>query len=126
MVQYVVQVFVDANRMLNDTYQGDKWFKDGKKKWKQLKGWNGKSPLYGAGKACATRLVFDLAKAQAYAKREDAEYYARRILDGYCGVICDYPVVDAKILKIEMRPVIVDTIAIDPSWFKRNPRIYDR
>jgi hypothetical protein len=126
MVQYVVQVLVDADRMLNETYQDDKWFEDGKKKWKQLKGWNGKSPLYGAGKAYATRLVFDLAKAQAYAKREDAEYYARRILDSYCGVIDDYPVVDAKILKIEMRPVIVDTIAIDPSWFKRNPRIYER
>ena len=116
MVQYVVQVFVDADRMFNETYQGDKWFEDGKKKWKQLKGWNGKSPLYGAGKSYATRLVFDLAKAQAYARREDAEYYARRILDRYSGVIDDYPVVDAKILKIEMRPVIVDTIAIDPSW----------
>lgn len=126
MVQYVVQVFVDADRMLNEVYKGKQYHKDGEKKWKQLKGWDGKSPLYGAGKSYATRLVFDLAKAQAYAKKEDAEYYARRILDSYCGVIDDYPVADAKILKIEMRPVIVDTIAIDPTWFKRNPRIYER
>ena len=69
MVQYVVQVFVDANRMLNDTYQGHEWFEDGKKKWKQLRGWDGKSPLYGAGKAYATRLVFDLAKANLHLRR---------------------------------------------------------
>ena len=65
MVQYVVQVFVDADRMLNEVYKGKQYHKDGEKKWKQLKGWDGKSPLYGAGKSYATRLVFDLAKAQA-------------------------------------------------------------
>ena len=120
MVKYVLQVYVDTDRLLNETWKEgeNRWAKVGSKKFKQIKGWDGKSPLYACGERFSTRLTNNISSAKTYNRLCDCEHYSYSCyyhLIKYRG-FKDYPIVDVKILKVEMRPVVVATIETKQDW----------
>ena len=106
MIKYIVQVEVDADKQLNTTYTDF----DGKEKrsFSKIKGWDGKSPLYGVGKSYSTRLTPEIGMALQFSKEEDAWYYCRE----FTGSIGYYqpvqPILSAQVLKVEIEPRVLE------------------
>ncbi len=102
MIKYIVEVTVDVDKQFNaiDSYNG-------KKRYTQIKGWDGKSPLYGTGKAYSTRLTPEIGMALQFSKEEDAWNYARQ-LSGWTFYQPINPILSAKVLKVEASPTIIE------------------
>ena len=102
MIKYIVEVTVDIDKQLKDINPYTN-----KKRYTQIKGWNGKSPLYGTGKAYSTRLTPEIGMALQFSKEDDAYYYARQ-LTGYSFYQPINPILSAKVLKVEAAPTILE------------------
>lgn len=102
MIKYIVEVTVDINRQLNEINPYDN-----KKQWTQIKGWDGKSPLYGTGKAYSTRLTPEIGMALQFSKEDDANYYALQ-LGGHSFYQPCNPILSTRVLKVEANPTIIE------------------
>ena len=98
MLKYVVKINLDM-----EGYQ--EWVngKGDYYKHKPIKGWDGVSPLYGAGKCYSLRLTPKLEMAMQYNKEEDAYHYAYNCTDG-CYACCFPPIISAEVVQIEFTP----------------------
>jgi hypothetical protein len=104
MIKYIVEVTVDVEKQLNkiDSYTR-------KKRYTQIKGWDGKSPLYGTGKAYSTRLTPEIGMALQFSKEEDANHYAGQLAgDGFYQP-CN-PILSTRVLKVEASPTIIECV----------------
>lgn len=102
MIKYIVEVTVDIDKQLNEINPYNN-----KKQYTQIKGWDGKSPLYGTGKAYSTRLTPEIGMALQFSKEDDAWHYARQ-LTGWAFYQPLNPILSAKVLKIEAAPTIIE------------------
>ena len=102
MIKYIVEVTVDVEKQLNkiNSYNN-------KKQYTQIKGWDGKSPLYGTGKAYSTRLTPEIGMALQFSKEDDAWHYAHQ-LTGWSFYKPLNPILSAKVLKVEAAPTIIE------------------
>lgn len=104
MIKYIVEVTVDVDKQLNEVNDYN-----GKKYYTQIKGWDGRSPLYGAGKAYSTRLTPEIGMALQFSKEEDAHYYSRQ-LAGYGFYQPLNPILSARVLKVDVKPTILECV----------------
>ena len=68
--RYIVQAFIDEDAHKNTINKYT-----GKREYSPIKGWDGKSPLYGAGNGYSLRLTPDILMAKSYGNEENARYY---------------------------------------------------
>lgn len=104
MIKYIVEVTVDVEKQLNEINSYTR-----KKQYTQIKGWDGKSPLYGTGKAYSTRLTPEIGMALQFSKEEDANHYAHQ-LGGYGFYQPFNPILSTKVLKVEASPTILECV----------------
>jgi hypothetical protein len=109
MIKYAVQVFVDKKRLTTEKWENETWQHSiGSFKWKQIKGWNGKSPLYSASNASNAHLTPEFHKAKLYDKPSDVDYYVACLFDNMLwGLTDDYPIIGAQIVKVDLRPIVL-------------------
>jgi hypothetical protein len=109
MIKYAVQVFVDKKRLTTEKWENETWQHSiGSFKWKQIKGWDGKSPLYSASNASNAHLTPEFHKAKLYDKPSDVDYYVACLFDNMLwGLTDDYPIIGAQIVKVDLRPIVL-------------------
>ena len=109
MIKYAVQVFVDKKRLATEKWENETWQHSiGSFKWKQIKGWDGKSPLYSASNASNAYLTPEFHKAKLYDKLYDVDYYVACLFDNMLGGLTnDYPIIGAQIVKVDLRPIVL-------------------
>jgi hypothetical protein len=109
MIKYAVQVFVDKKRLTTEKWENETWQHSiGSFKWKQIKGWDGKSPLYSASNASNAHLTPEFHKAKLYDKPSDVDYYVACLFDNMLwGLTNDYPIIGAQIVKVDLRPIVL-------------------
>ena len=108
MIKYAIQVFVDKKRLATEKWEDETWqHKIGSFKWKQIKGWDGKSPLYSASNASNAYLTPEFHKAKLYDKLSDVNYYVERIFYFGWSLTNEYPILGAQIVKIDLRPIVL-------------------
>ncbi len=114
MIKYAVQVFIDKKRLATEKWEDETWkHKAGTFKWKQIKGWDGKSPLYSASNASNAYLTQEFHKAKLYDKLEDVNYYVATIFDSGWSLTSEYPVLGAQIIKIDLRPIVLGRTEVE-------------
>ena len=94
MLKYVVRVNLDKEKY-------SKWLQENPKRG--IKGWDGVSPLYGAGKCYSLRLTPKLEMAMQYNKEDDAYHYAFNCTDD-CYACTFPPLINAEVVAIEFIP----------------------
>lgn len=108
MIKYAIQIFVDKERLTTEKWEDETWeHKAGTFKWKQIKGWDGKSPLYSASNASNAYLTQEFHKAKLYDKLSDVDYYVARIFDTEWSLTNEYPILGAQIVKVDLRPIVL-------------------
>jgi hypothetical protein len=108
MIKYAIQVFVDKKRLATEKWEDETWQHSiGSFKWKQIKGWDGKSPLYSASNASNAYLTPEFHKAKLYDKLSDVYYYVARIFYIGWGLTNEYPILGAQIVKVDLRPIVL-------------------
>ena len=108
MIKYAIQVFVDKERLTTEKWEDETWQHSiGSFKWKQIKGWDGKSPLYSASNPSNAYLTPEFHKAKLYDKLSDADYYVARIFDIGWSLTNEYPILGAQIVKVDLRPIVL-------------------
>ena len=108
MIKYAIQVFVDKKRLATEKWEDETWqHKIGSFKWKQIKGWDGKSPLYSASNASNAYLTPEFHKAKLYDKLSDVNYYVSRIFYFGWSLTNEYPILGAQIVKVDLRPIVL-------------------
>jgi hypothetical protein len=109
MIKYAIQVFVDKKRLTTEKWENETWQHSiGSFKWKQIKGWDCKSPLYSASNASNAHLTPEFHKAKLYDKPSDVDYYVACLFDNMLwGLTDDYPIIGAQIVKVDLRPIIL-------------------
>ena len=113
MIKYAIQVFVDKKRLTTEKWEDETWqHKIGSFKWKQIKGWDGKSPLYSASNASNAYLTPEFHKAKLYDKLSDVDYYVACIFDAGWSLTNYYPIIGAQIVKIDLRPIVLNRTEI--------------
>ena len=113
MIKYAIQVFVDKKRLATEKWEDETWqHKIGSFKWKQIKGWDGKSPLYSASNASNAYLTPEFHKAKLYDKLSDVDYYVACIFDTGWSLTNYYPIIGAQIVKIDLRPIVLNRTEI--------------
>ena len=113
MIKYAIQVFVDKKRLTTEKWEDETWqHKIGSFKWKQIKGWDGKSPLYSASNASNAYLTPEFHKAKLYDKLSDVDYYVACIFDIGGSLTNEYPILGAQIVKIDLRPIVLNRTEI--------------
>jgi hypothetical protein len=113
MIKYAIQVFVDKKRLTTEKWENETWqHKIGSFKWKQIKGWDGKSPLYSASNASNAYLTTEFHKAKLYDKLSDVDYYVACIFDTGWSLTNEYPILGAQIVKIDLRPIVLNRTEI--------------
>ena len=113
MIKYAIQVFVDKKRLATEKWEDETWqHKIGSFKWKQIKGWDGKSPLYSASNASNAYLTPEFHKAKLYDKLSDVDYYVACIFDTGWSLTNEYPIFGAQIVKIDLRPIVLNRTEI--------------
>ena len=103
MVKYIVEVTVDVDKQLNQVNDYN-----GKKYYTQIKGWDGRSPLYGTGKAYSTRLTPEIGMALQFSKEEDAWNYCCEMAGTRGCYQPLQPITSARVLKVEILPSIIE------------------
>lgn len=113
MIKYAIQVFVDKKKLTTEKWEDETWqHKIGSFKWKQIKGWDGKSPLYSASNASNAYLTPEFHKAKLYDKLSDVDYYVACIFDTGLSLTNEYPILGAQIVKIDLRPIVLNRTEI--------------
>ena len=113
MIKYAVQVFIDKKRLATEKWEDETWkHKAGTFKWKQIKGWDGKSPLYSASNASNAYLTPEFHKAKLYDKLSDVDYYVACIFATRWSLTNEYPILGAQIVKIDLRPIVLNRTEI--------------
>lgn len=108
MIKYAIQVFVDKERLTTEKWEDETWKHSiGSFKWKQIKGWDGKSPLYSASNASNAYLTPEFHKAKLYDKLSDVDYYVACIFDTRWSLTNEYPILGAQIVKVDLRPIVL-------------------
>ena len=108
MIKYAIQVFVDKKRLTTEKWEDKNWLHNiGSFKWKQIKGWDGKSPLYSASNASNAYLTPEFHKAKLYDKLSDVSYYVAYIFGAGWSLTTEYPILGAQIVKIDLRPIVL-------------------
>ena len=109
MIKYAIQIFVDKKRLTTEKWEDETWLHSiGSFKWKQIKGWDGKSPLYCASNPSNAYLTQEFHKAKLYDKLSDVDYYVSRIFDTWWSLTNDYPILGAQIVKVDLRPIVLN------------------
>ena len=113
MIKYAIQVFVDKKRLTTEKWENETWqHRIGTFKWKQIKSWDGKSPLYSASIASYAYLTPEFHKAKLYDKLSDVDYYVACIFDTGWSLTNDYPILGAQIVKVDLRPIVLSRTEI--------------
>lgn len=108
MIKYAIQVFVDKKKLTTEKWEDETWQHSiGSFKWKQIKGWDGKSPLYAASNPSNAYLTPEFHKAKLYDKLLDIDYYVACIFDTRWSLTNEYPILGAQIVKVDLRPIVL-------------------
>lgn len=108
MIKYAIQVFVDKKRLTTEKWEDETYQHSiGSFKWKQIKAWDGKSPLYSASNASNAYLTPEFHKAKLYDKLSDVYYYVASIFGDCWCLTNEYPILGAQIVKVDLRPIVL-------------------
>lgn len=93
MKKYIVRINLDKEKYLELIKENPT---------KQIKGWDGVSPLYGAGKCYSLRFTPKIEMAMQYNKEDDAYHYAYNCVDDCYSP--NLPIINAEVVQIEFIP----------------------
>ena len=125
MIKYAIQVFVDKKRLATEKWEDETWqHKIGSFKWKQIKGWDGKSPLYSASNASNAYLTPEFHKAKLYDKLSDVDYYVACIFDTGWSLTSYYPILGAQIVKVDLRPIVLSRTEVSKDLITEKEPVY--
>ena len=112
MFKYVVRVNIDAEEYFRSINAKET-------KYTKIKGWDGRSPLYGSGKCYSLRFTPKLEMAMQYNKEEDAYHYAYNCTDDCYAPFA--PIIDAEVVQIEFTP---KEVGVTRTYIPKRKRLF--